>query len=415
MGDLTIKTGVGSLTAGINRLTNLTNQLPHFKVGKVYGTVTTANTPTSKQFGRAGEYGGMGTVFFLDYNNAKNVVGSYGDDFLDTCEIAKPLFPNISQYPLLNELIYILDLPSPAAQVTSHSTQKYYITAINMWNDPQSNSQPTLALKTPNLGKTFKSNPNVRNLLNFEGDHIIQGRKGNSIRLGSTVKFASDSNEWSTLGKDGDPIMIISNGHNYKKDDDYYVEKIDEEASSIYLTSTQNVPFKVDIKDPINPLTLPIVNYYQNPQVIINADRIILNSKKDEVMLFATSNIELSTNYTINLNANEHIHLNIKEENPTTVTTATIKPKIFLGTKYSNEIPTEPLILGRQAAKYLQDLLHAIDIFAVKLTPTGATPQGSPITDIQGAAEELHNRINSETDNLYDRLEKLLSKSTYTI
>jgi hypothetical protein len=187
-GNLSIKTGVGSLTAGISRLTSLTNQLPHFKVGKVYGTVTTSNTPTSKQFGRAGEYGGMGTVFFLDYNNSKNIVGSNTDDFLDTCEIAKPLFPNISQYPLLNELIYILDLPSPAAQVTSHSTQKYYITTINMWNDPQSNSQPTLALKTPNLGKTFKSNPNVRNLLNFEGEKIFEegggGGGGGGVMVG---------------------------------------------------------------------------------------------------------------------------------------------------------------------------------------------------------------------------------------
>jgi len=417
-GNLSIKTGVGSLTAGISRLTSLTNQLPHFKVGKVYGTVTTANTPTSKQFGRAGEYGGMGTVFFLDYNNAKNVVGSNTDDFLDTCEIAKPLFPNISQYPLLNELIYILDLPSPAAQVTSHSTQKYYITAINMWNDPQSNSQPTLALATPNLGKTFKSNPNVRNLLNFEGDHIIQGRKGNSIRLGSTVGLASDSNEWSTLGKEGDPIVIISNGHNYKKDDDYYVEKIDEEASSIYLTSTQNVPFKFNLKDPINPLTKPLVNFYMGKsQVIINADRIVLNSKKDEVMLFASSNIELSTNYTINLNANEHIHLNIKEEDPSTTTTATLKAKIFLGTKFDNTIPTEPLMLGRQTESFLQDLIMAIDTLAIKLTAATNGPQGSAITDVQAAGNELTAKINSDVErgNLRDRVAKLLSKSTYTI
>jgi len=407
---LSIKTGVGSLTAGISRPINLTPQNSTLKTGKVYGVVTTTNTPTSKQFGRAGEFGGMGTVFFLDYNSSKNIIGSNTDDFLDSCEVAKPLFPNISYYPLLNEIIYILELPSPAAQITSNSIQKYYITSINIWNDPQTNSQPTIS--TQKLGKTFKENPNVRNLLNFEGDYIIQGRKGNSIRFGSTVRFASTNNEWSTLGKDGDPIVIISNGHNYKKDDDFYVEKINEEASSIYLTSTQNIPFKVNVKDPINPLTLPIVNYYQKSQVILTADRIILNSKKDEVMLFANTNIELSTNYTINLNASEHIHLNIKEE-PTTG--LNIKPKIFLGTKSTNEIPTEPLMLGRQTAKYLQDLLNAIDTFAVKLTPAGSSPQGSPIADIQGAAEELHNRINSNTNNLRDRIEELLSKSTYTI
>ena len=408
---LSIKTGVGSLTSGINRHKSLPTQAPALKVGRVYGVTTTNNTPTAKQFSRAGEYGGTGTGFFLDYNNSKNVVGDNSDKFFDTCDIAKPLFSNINFFPLLGELIYILDLPSPAAQISSNSNQKYYI-PINIWNEVQSN--PLTVSSVSPLGKTFIESPNVRNLLNFEGDHIIQGRKGNSIRLGSTVRSASDSNEWSTIGTEGNPITIISNGHNYNKDQDFYIEKINEEASSLYLTYNQNIPFKVNTKDPINPLTLPIVNYYQKSQAILTADRIVLNSKKDEVMLFANTNIELSTNYTINLNAGEHIHLNIKEEPSTGVN---IKPKIFLGTKSTNEIPTEPLMLGRQTAKYLQDLLHAIDTFAVKLTPAGSSPQGSPITDIQAAAEELHKRINSdtETSNLRDRIEQLLSKSTYTI
>ena len=407
---LSIKTGISPLSFGLSKPSSLLPPPPSLKVGRVYGVVTTSNTPTTKQFSRAGEYGGTGTVFFLDYNNAKNTIGNNTDSFFDICDIAKPLFPNINYYPLLGELIYIIELPSPAAQITSNSTQKYYTTVINLWGDSQVNSQ-TANSKSP-LGKTFIESSIIRNLLNFEGDCIIQGRKGNSIRFGSTVRFASSNNEWSSIGKDGDPITIISNGHNYNKDQDFYVEKINEEASSIYLTSTQNIPFKVDVKDPINPLTAPIVKYYQNSQVIINADRIVLNSKKDDIMLFASSNIELSTNYTINLNAGEHIHLNIKEEISTGLN---IKPKIYLGTKFTNEIPTEPLMLGRQTAKYLQDLLHAIDTFAVKLTPAGSTPQGSPMADLQTAADELHKRINSDTDNLRDRIEKLLSKSTYTI
>jgi hypothetical protein len=407
---LSIKTGISPLSFGLSKPSSLLPPPLSLKVGRVYGVVTTNNTPTAKQFSRAGEYGGTGTVFFLDYNNAKNTIGNNTDSFFDICDIAKPLFPNINYYPLLGELIYIIELPSPAAQITSNSTQKYYTTVINLWGDSQVNSQ-TANSKSP-LGKTFIESSIIRNLLNFEGDCIIQGRKGNSIRFGSTVRFASSNNEWSNIGKDGDPIVIISNGHNYSKDQDFYIEKINEEASSIYLTSTQDIPFKVDVKDPINPLTSPIVKYYQNSQVIINADRVVLNSKKDDIMLFASSNIELSTNYTINLNAGEHIHLNIKEELSTDLN---IKPKIFLGTKITNEIPTEPLMLGRQTAKYLQDLIQAIDTFAVKLTPAGSTPQGSPMADLQTAADELHNRINSNTDNLRDRIEKLLSKSTFTI
>ena len=118
-GNLSIRTGVGSLTSGISRASSQSIPPPQsLKVGKVYGVITTIFTPTEKQFNRAGGFGGMGSVFFLDYNNAKNTVGNNTDPFLDSCDVAKPLFPNFSYYPLLGELIYILDLPSPSSQLT---------------------------------------------------------------------------------------------------------------------------------------------------------------------------------------------------------------------------------------------------------------------------------------------------------
>jgi hypothetical protein len=408
----TIKTGVGSLTSGISRASNQPTLPPSLlTVGKVYGVITTASTPTEKQFDRAGGFEGMGSVFFLDYNNAKNTVGNNTDPFLDSCDVAKPLFPNFSYYPLLGELIYILDLPSPSSQLTSKgTTQKYYITSINIWGSPQVNDlSPNLI--SP-LGKTFVENPLIRNLLNFEGDFILQGRKGNSIRFGTTVRSVLSKNEWSAIGREGDPIMIISNYHKYSKDqDDYYVEKINEEGASIYLTSTQSIPLKINVKDPINPFTMPMFNFYTNPQVIINADRVVLNSKKDDVMIFAKSNIELSTTDIINLNAGEYIHLNVKEENPTQSTPLNLKPKIFLGTTFGNTFPSEPLLLGNQTKKYLLDLLKVLDIFSIKLTAAASTPQGSPLADVQAAAAEL----NTNLSRFYVNIEKLSSKSTYTI
>ena len=412
-GNLSIRTGVGSLTSGISRASSQSSPPPPpLKVGKVYGVITTISTPTIKQFDRAGGFGGIGSVFFLDYNNAKNTVGNNTDPFLDSCDIAKPLFPNFSYYPLLGELIYILDLPSPSSQLTSKgTTQKYYITSINIWGNPQVNDlSPNLI--SP-LGKTFVENPLIRNLLNFEGDFILQGRKGNSIRFGTTVRSVSSKNEWSTsvFSKEGDPIMIISNGHNYKKDDSFYIEKINEEGASIYLTSTQTIPLKINVKDPINPFTIPMFDFYTNPQVIINADRIVLNSKKDDVFIFAKNNIELSTTDIINLNAGEYIHFNVKEENPVTATPSNLKPKIFLGTSFRNKLPEEPLLLGNKTTKYLLDLLKVLDIFAIKLTAAASTPQGSPLVDVQAAASEL----NTNLSRFYINIEKLKSKSTYTI
>ena len=73
----TIKTGVGSLTSGISRASSQSIPPPQLlRVGKVYGVITTISTPTIKQFDRAGGFGGIGSVFFLDYNNAKVNIAS---------------------------------------------------------------------------------------------------------------------------------------------------------------------------------------------------------------------------------------------------------------------------------------------------------------------------------------------------
>jgi hypothetical protein len=128
-------------------------------------------------------------------------------------------------------------------------------------------------------------------------------------------------------------------------------------------------------------------------------------------MIFAKSNIELSTTDIINLNAGEYIHLNVKEENPTQSTPLNLKPKIFLGTSFGNKLPSEPLLLGNQTKNYLLDLLKVLDIFAIKLTAASSTPQGSPLADVQAAASEL----NTNLARFYNNLEKLSSKSTYTI
>ena len=138
----------------------------------------------------------------------------------------------------------------------------------------------------------FIQNPNIRPLLPYQGDTIIQGRQGNSLRF-STTSFSSPKNEWSQTGKEYDPITILSNGLAYNTDQQYYVEQINKDASSIYLTSTQKIPLITDKVGQLNNLTNPLnVPDYFYPQLILNSDRIVINSKKDEVMLFAKTNID---------------------------------------------------------------------------------------------------------------------------
>jgi hypothetical protein len=369
--------------------------VPSLQVGRVYGVVTTENTPSEKMFKKAGGFNGVGSVFYLDYNSSKNITGT-GDEFLDLCNIAKPMFPQFQYYPVLGELVAIIDAPSSNSQISLNSTadQKYYTGVVNLWNNNQQNSQP--ADPKDNLGITFVENPNIRSLLSFEGDHIVQGRQGNALRFSSTTKLYNDLNEWSSTGNDDSPITILSNGFAYNPKEKFHVERINEDASSIYLTSTQQIPLQTDRTGTLNPLTKPIdASRYFNSQVIINSDRVVLNSKRDEVMIFAKSNIELNTKNIINLNANERVHLNSNT--------------VFLGT-VNNSLPTEPLVLGDKLNTLLENLLDSLYNFGNALSSVVGSPEGAPAIDINMAAEGLLNDI----DRINNNLEGILSQQNFT-
>jgi hypothetical protein len=406
---LSIRTGISNQTAGTSKssTTSAIPQIPSLQVGKVMGVVTTKNTPSPKQFEKVGGFDSPGTIFYLDYNKSKNIDPKIVDvdDRLDKCDIAKPLFPQFCYYPLLGELVYIIELPSPASQIVQFAPEKYYVNSINLWNDSQVNSQ-TANKKAP-LGKTFLEDSNIRNILNYEGDHIIQGRKGNSIRFGTTVRVASNRNEWSDIGLEGYPITIISNGHKYNKDKEFYIEQINEDDSSIYLTSNQSISLKNNIKDPINPLTLPLgISDYTESQVILNAGRIILNSKFDDIMLFAENNVEISTNNYINLNGGR-VYINVKGD----AVPKGPNPKIILGTRFDNTPASEPLLLGTKTGDFLLSLISALDAFALSLTATSTNASGSPLAKVQGSAEALQAQLKP----LYDKIETLKSNTTFTI
>jgi hypothetical protein len=384
-----------NLSSVVSSIGKNNSQIPKkSQVGKVYGVVTTENTPTAAMFKKAGGFNGIGTIFYIDYVQAKNTVGNIEDEFFDKCKMARPLYSQSQFYPLLGELVLLVDSPSPVSQITNTSFNKYYISAINLWGNSQQNSQPSD--KDASLGLTFVENPNIKSLLSFEGDHIIQGRQGNALRFGTTSKLFSNLNEWSDVGTDDSPITILSNGFKYNPNERFHVEKINEDLSSIYLTSTQKLPLQTDKTGVLNPLTNPLdVSKYFNSQIIVNSDRIVLNSKRDEVMIFAKTNVEISTKNIINLNADERIHLN--------------GGNVFLGT-VNNQLPTEPILLGNKTLTVLETLLDGLYSFGTSLATVVGSPEGAPAVDINMAAEDLLNSI----DRINSNLEEILSQRNFT-
>lgn len=389
-----MKTNLSSYNSALSAAAGVVGPTKKPQIGKVYGAVTTIDTPTKDLFQKAGGWDGIGVVFYRIYDNSKEVEESV--DTLINLPIAYPLFPHIQYVPLVGELVYLIDLPSPVSQGNKKKSntpiQKYYIT-INLWNNVQENSIP--ASDNASLGITFKSNPNVRKLIPFEGDTIVQGRQGNSLRLGTTAKISS-LNEWSSVGDEIDPITLLVNGLNFNPDSKYYVEHINKDDSSIYLTSTQKIPLQTDRTGVLNPLTKPLnVPDYFSSQIILSSNRVVLNSKKDEVMIFAATNVEINTKNIINLNATERVHLNTNA--------------VFLGT-FNNELPTENLVLGNRLYNLLSDLLEGLSKFGNGLSTVVGSPEGAPAMDIINAAQGLLNDV----ERAESTLETILSQTSFT-
>ena len=225
-----VRENLSGFAASFGNNINIPIQKP--EIGKVFGVITTENTPNKELFEREGGFNGVGTIFYLDYEGSKNT--NVNEINLSSCLVAKSYYTNIQDYPLIGELVLLLDAPSPASQVSNNATQKYYLGALNIWNNNQQNS-----LSNDKLGNTFDENSDIRKLLSFEGDRIYQGRKGNGIRFGSTVKSTSQLNEWSEVGNNGDPITILVNGYitTDKKQLTPNIEEINKELSSISIPS----------------------------------------------------------------------------------------------------------------------------------------------------------------------------------
>ena len=386
-----VKDNLSSIISSIGK--NSFSPAKKAQVGRVYGVVTTENTPTKEMFEKVGGYSGIGTIFYLDYEQSKNIVGTVDSSFLNTCKTAKSLYPQYQYYPILGELVFLEDLPSPVSQISNTSTQKYYISSINLWNNQPQNSQP--ATDNASLGVTFVENPNIKALLSFEGDHILQGRQGNALRFSTTTTLYKNLNEWSDIGKDDDPITILSNGFAYDPNEKFHVEKINKDLSSLYLTSAQKIPLQTDKTGTLNNLTNPLnVPDYFNAQVIINSDRVVINSKKDEVMIFAKTNIEINTKNIINLNADERIHLNSNT--------------VFLG-PYTNIAP-QPVLLGYETIRLFQHLQETLTRLASYLSSAVSTPEGAPILGLTSAGRDLM----GDMKRVCDLLEKIPSQKVFT-
>ena len=181
---------------------------------------------------------GIGSILFEAINNVPLLNSGY----------AKPLFPQFKYYPLKNELVWIIQGPEYKISENVSSKNLYYINTFNTFNSSHFNPNPIIS-DNISFGETFYPK-DIQSLISFEGDFILEGRWGNSIRFGSTISSSKEINQWSKNNKSGNPITIIRNGQTYNSSSiDFCLEDINNDLSSIYITSTQLIPLDVASKN----------------------------------------------------------------------------------------------------------------------------------------------------------------------
>jgi hypothetical protein len=402
----------GGVLGALLDKSNFSTAFPVQNVGRVISIVLDETHPRFKELG---EWNGLGTIEYtlVDQPVPPNQI----------YPTAKPYDPSVRNFPLINEIVLISPLPSTNIGDFSTSKTSYYISIVGLWNHPHHNAFPQNSNILPPsqqkdytqtelgsvrrvtdqsteifLGRTFVERGNIHPLLPFEGDRILEGRWGNSIRFGSTV--TGSINTWSSTGQNGDPITIIRNGQGNQTDEGWIptIEDINNDDSSIYLTSTQKIPLQSqavelnqyfsypDNGKPTNP------DEYAGKQVILNSGRLVFNTTQDHLLLSSQKSIGFTAVESINFDTTNDIILQAGG--------------VYLGSKNA----TEQVLLGNTTVQLLNTLIGEL----IKLTNTLATAQVvnfGPLATVNGQAAV----INTTLLNLQAQLDTLLSNSVRTV
>jgi hypothetical protein len=394
------------------------NTSPTYITGRVLDIILDENHP---DFSIQGEWNSIGTIQF-------KIVSS---DDTGNVRFAKPLYPNIKCFPIINELVVIFLITVPSIINESYTTEYYYMNGVSFWNHPHHNSTPIpfennlppsqqldyqqtegglvrritdgsseIELNSPtNISQnTFQEKSNIHPLLSFSGDMIYEGRWGNSLRLGSTAKSKSTyKNNWSSNGENGDPITIIRNGQPKNSSTEGWLpitEDISKDLSSIYLTSTQKIPFSLSNENFISYTTPPTSpSQYSNPQIIFNSDRIILNAKSDSILISGQNSIGLSSNGSINVESTDSINISSK--------------LINLGDKNA----TQSVLKGDDTVEYLKILIKELQNITEALKviqdwPGGVATPNPIVLTVANSSLQVFNKVYNQIDNIKSKIVK---------
>lgn len=272
----------------------------------------------------------------------------------------------------------------------------------------------------------FISNPEVRPLRAYEGDMILQGRFGGAIRWGSSAFQNPDviqphPNLILTAGVFKTPRLLSTETITpYSLTE----ENINEDKSSIWIVSDQEVLFKSATRD-VTLTHRSSTESFTGAQIFVNSDRVILNSKVNEIGLFANTTIDINAVQDISLNTDQNVSLRairdieiianrslfLKAEDLTILATKNLSirtagdygisgQRIFIGT-YGDA--TQPMVLGTNLGVFMGALLSnliAVNTALVTLATAASTVTTATVNTLNAPALALTTAISTAQTTL---------------
>jgi hypothetical protein len=255
-------------------------------------------------------------------------------------------------------LTYRATIPEDATVVGANTSWKEYTQTANSGGQTKPSPKPN------SDNNAYKKNEKIKFLKPKDGDTILSGRVGNTIRL-SEFFLSSDGKSY--------PGIYIRNKQNAELDSKPIGEMIDEDinkdGTSVYFVSGKT---KVPFKETISKTKIGFKEYpsdFSGEQLFINSDRIVFSSKAKEFIIFGKGNTGVITdgNYSVDslkdiyLNSDKNIILHSNKSNQIFLNSE--NGKIFLGKNKGAGgagAQVQKMVLGGELVEIMKELIEAI-------------------------------------------------------
>jgi|688.fasta_scaffold19640_9 hypothetical protein len=250
-------------------------------------------------------------------------------------------------------------------------------------------------------GKYYKRNIKLHQLKPNEGDTIIQGKFGNSIRFSGYIH--SDKIDGKQY-----PAILIRNGENADSQQNNKVfgttiEDINKDGTSIQITSGEYSTLYDSTTIKVNKEAIakyPSSDDLKGNQLVVNSGRLIFSSKTAETFLFSKKTFSIFTDDIVTIDTEKGFNLisqngnvQLQTKGSKNIVLTVENGKIYAG----KDGATQQMILGNTLVDLLTQLIDAINAMTIA-TPSGPSAPGpidkSPFNQVKNNLKTALSKTN---------------------